>query len=118
MTNKDFEILQNSEWSISFVFRNNDRSPMDLIDFTAKMQIREFQDSTSILFDDLSTTNSRLIFETYEGKRCKLNIIVPSGVSKLYTFIHGFYDLQLIDPTGKIYRKIQGKIKINKNTTD
>ena len=114
MTDTNFTIKQGSEWSRTIILKDDSGTVINLSGYTAKMQIRKEKDKTSQLYDELSTTNSRITITAVEGK---LVLSIASSVSDKYRFTKAYYDLEIIQGSS-ITRILQGNIIINKNVTD
>lgn len=110
----DFLIKQGTDWCRSLIIKTNDEHPVNLTGYTAKMQIRKTKDKNSVLFDELTIENDRIIIFPLDGK---ITFKIPSGISDNYNFINAYYDLEIYinDFVGRV---LQGKILIDKNVTD
>lgn len=85
---------------------------VDITGWTARMEIRD--KIGGILLYRLDTSNGRL---TINGPIGMIGLNIPADVSSAWTWKSGVYDLELVDPNGKIGRMIQGKIKVNAEVT-
>ena len=100
---RDITIEIGSYWSSPVVLRQPDKSPYDLTDCTARMQIRD-EDGQLLL--ELSTDNGRLEIDVPAGRierRIGATATVGIEVEK------GFYDMEIIpggdpDRAWKLYR--------------
>jgi hypothetical protein len=84
-------ILQGSDKTISLVLKDDDGVVINLTGYTAAMQVRTSPKST-ILLDELTTENSRIVIVPLEGK---ISLVFPNGVSSEYGFVKAVYDLEL-----------------------
>lgn len=112
----NLEINQGSEWERTLILKDSTGAVINLTGYTAKMQIRALKDKNSQLYDTLSTAvgNLRIVITALEGK---LVLKIPSTVSDNYTFIKGYYDLEIVTSTGLVTRILEGNVSINKNVT-
>jgi hypothetical protein len=115
MTDTNFEIKQGSEWSRTIILKDDTETVINLTGYTAKMQIRKFKSTTSLLYDDLTSSNGRITITPLAGQ---LVLNIPSNVSDLYRFTSAYYDLEIVDASSLVTRILEGKITINKNVTD
>lgn len=106
--NLDLTIYKGSTYSKLIQWKTgNPAIPVDLTSCTARMQIRRRVNDTEIL-DSLTTENGRLII--YNAVEGRIQIDIPSTVSTAYSFNSGVYDLEIVFPTGPIYRIMEGSI--------
>jgi hypothetical protein len=116
MNEYNFTVLQGSEFNRQLIFENDDGSPINLAGYKIKMQFRRNKEKTSLLYDTLTTENGRIIIT--DAAAGEINFNIPSSISDDYEFLNCYYDLELIDVSLKIHRKLQGVITIDRNVTD
>lgn len=92
----DLQMYQGKRFEQPVIISENG-APKDLTGYTARMQVREFKDSATVLAD-YTTANGRLVIEPLEGK---VTILVPGSVSAGYAWGDAFYDLEVVDGTGE-----------------
>ena len=107
-------IEQGATYRHTLYWKDSFNAPIDLINCSARMQIRATVDS-SALITELSTINGRIVITVEEGK---LELIIPSSVTKLLKPIaSAVYDLEVYFGSGDTVRLIEGKIIIKAEVT-
>jgi hypothetical protein len=87
--------------------------PVNLTGFTARMQLREKLDSTTILAE-YTTENGKLIVDTATSK---VTINVDAITTAGYTFNTAVYSLELVSSGGQVNQLITGNITLVKEVT-
>lgn len=84
--------------------------PRDLTEWTARAQIRAYIADTTTLFEF-----------TGSGITCDSNgyvtLTVTPGQSSAWAWRDGVYDLELVDPTGRVARIAQGAVRVSPEVT-
>jgi len=115
----DITIIQGSDnCDVSVVPTEDDDSPISLNGFTARMQIRDCVDSSTIL-DTLTTANSRITITSYVEDAetfWRVKLLFPSAITSAYTWENGVYDLELVQGTN-VFRYLEGQVTVNKEVT-
>jgi hypothetical protein len=88
-------------------------TPIDLTGYTARMQIRQTLDSTSIL-EELTTTNGKIVVNS-TLKTITLNI--DAVTTAAYTWNTGVYSLEMISNTGVVETIATGTVTLVKEVT-
>lgn len=88
-------------------------SPVSLVGFTARMQIRASLTSETIL-DTLTTENSKILLDT-ENNTITLNI--PATDTAAYTWSSGVYSLELESSSGVVTTIANGNVTLVKEVT-
>lgn len=92
-----------------------DTVPVDLTGYSARMQIRENFDSLLITASLTSVVGGGIEFtDPEEGK---LLVTIPGTLSQNFTLKTGVYDLELVAPSGKITRLLQGTYSLSPEVT-
>jgi len=73
-------------------------TPIDMAGYTARMQIRESIDSTTVI-QELSTTNGQIVINN-TNKTITLNI--PASITSTFTFTTAVYGLNLTSGGGQV----------------
>lgn len=81
--------------------------PVDLTDYTARMQVRAAIDSDIVLLA-LSTDDGTIEVEV-EGR---VTLVVPPELTAGAIWRTGVYDLELISPTGEVIRLVGGPVTL------
>lgn len=87
--------------------------PINLTGFTAKMQIREKLDSTTVI-EELTTENGKLIVTPLTSQ---IQILIPAANTELYTFATAVYSLELISSGNIVTPLCNGTITLVKEVT-
>lgn len=87
--------------------------PINLTGYTARMQIREKIDSTTVI-DELTTENGGIILDTTD-----FGIVIEIGAIKTttYTFNSAVYSLEMVSPTGVVTTIVTGTLTLIKEIT-
>ena len=86
--------------------------PVDLMGYTAIMQIRSNVSSPTVLFE-ASTANSKIVLG---GDLGTITLTIPAADSASWTFLTGVYDLELTAGTN-VTRLLQGKVSVSREVT-
>lgn len=86
---------------------------LNLTGYTARMQAREEYESATA-FLDITTGNGGI---TLGGAAGTIALLLSATATAAITAEHGYYDLELVSPTGRVYRLLQGKICVSKEAT-
>lgn len=104
----DLTIYKGSTYSKSFQWKTgNPAVAVDLTGCTARMQVRQRANDSTIL-TTLTTENGLLsIYNPVEGR---FRIDIPASISTGYSFTSGVYDLEIVYPLPNttVYRVLQG----------
>lgn len=87
--------------------------PVDLTGCTARMQIREDEDGSTILYE-LTTENSKIILGDIAGT---IEVIISDEDSAAFTWDNGVYDLEIEFTDGTVRRWSQGSVIVLPNVT-
>jgi hypothetical protein len=85
----------------------------DLTNWTARMQIRQFKDSATVLAD-YTILNGRI---TVNGPTGRVTVLVPASVTDGYEWGDGVYDLEIVAPDGDAIRIMEGTVSFSKQVT-
>lgn len=92
--------------------RNPDESLFNFTDYTARMYIREEIDSTDVQVS-LTTENGGITLGGAAGTiSLYLSAEATAGLDD-----EGVYDLEIIEPSGKIHRLLKGKVRVDLEVT-
>jgi hypothetical protein len=87
--------------------------PQDLASFTARMQIRDAVNATTVLLE-LTTVNARIALDN-TAKTITLTISATDTAA--ITWTRGVYDLEMVSGAGVVTRIAQGNVFVNRETT-
>lgn len=106
------EIDQGSDINLPLTLYEDDgETEAVLTGYTARLQARENIDSTVKLLD-LTTENDGI---TISGGT--ITIVIPAATTSAMTVYNGQFDLELIDPDGKVERLLQGPFVVSREVT-
>jgi len=86
---------------------------IDLTGCTAKMQVRESADATTVLLE-LSSENNRVLFTAVDGK---IELYVADQDTAGLDGLGGVYDLEVYHPNGDTTRIVEGKVAFKSEVT-
>jgi hypothetical protein len=124
----DFTVEQGSDFINTFVWKTqpgeccNDPdavlpppAPVDLTDYTLRMQIRPSPGSTTLYFEATST-NGYLPKVTPEDGIFALTI--PASISSQWSWRRGVYDIEMEHiPSGSVIRLLEGAVTVSPEVT-
>ncbi|MEO3860112.1 hypothetical protein [Acrocarpospora sp. B8E8] len=102
-----FKIDQGATLRRILVWKKEDGTPVDLTDYTARMEIRD--QAGGVLLYRLDTDNGGL---TLGGEAGTITLHIPAATSTPWAWRAGVYDLELIAPNGDVVRLIQGGLQV------
>lgn len=105
-------IDQGAHFERQLTVSNPDGSLFDLDGFHARMHIRTEIDAEEVMCE-LTTENGRIVIEP---ESAIIRLMIESEVTEAFDD-EGVYDLELIDPDGKVYRLLKGKVKVELEVT-
>ena len=95
-------------------FQDDEITPVDLTNYTARMQIRSEVTSTTVLLE-LTTENGRI---TLNGASGVIDLYVSATDTAALAFTAGVYDLELVDGSNSdVYRLMYGLIEVSPEVT-
>jgi len=118
-----FIIEQGSTYQSELVYKDSAGEPIDLTDYSARMQIRPSPGSTTLyltLSSSLGPDGSGLNLNGLNGSTPKtsgsIGIIISAYSSSLLTFDQAVYDLELYSGSF-VTRIIEGRVQLSKEVT-
>lgn len=108
----DIEIEQGANFILSLVWNQSNGSPVDLTNYTARMQVRKSKGSATAELD-ISTSD----YITLGDALGTIDINVPAAVTAALNFTSGVYDLELVAGNGNVYRFLEGCVELSKEVT-
>lgn len=118
-----FIIEQGSTYQSELVYKDSAGEPIDLTDYSAKMQIRPSPGSTTLyltLSSSIGPDGSGLNLNGLNGTTPKtsgsIGIIISAYSSSLLTFDQAVYDLELYSGSF-VTRIIEGRVQLSKEVT-
>lgn len=107
---RDFTIYQGSEFEVDIDYQE-EGVDFDLSGYTAQLQIRLKDSSTSTIYD----TDDDVDSITISGNT--VSIRIPAASTAAFTFRRAHYDLEITSDANKTYRILQGVMTLNKEIT-
>jgi len=89
-----------------------DNLPVDLTGYSAKMQVRQFTDSSVAV--ELSTDNGKIVINAGLGQ---INMTLTAAQTAALTANTYQYDLNLTSSGGIVYKILQGAFVVNDSVT-
>lgn len=109
----DLYIEQGATFLKSLLWKTSDDDPIDLTDYTARMQIREkLKDENPVI--ELTTENNRIILGGEEGT---ITLTISADDTSDLTIKKGVYDLELVSGGGVVTRLLEGAITVAPEVT-
>lgn len=108
-------IEQGSTWTMTLTLYEDEAktTPLDLTGYTARMQIRSFKESSTIL-DEFTTENGGI---TISGANSNIMTITASATdTEAYSFRTGVYDLEIV-LSGVVARIMEGDVEVSFEVT-
>lgn len=87
--------------------------PVDLTGYTARMQIREKLDSTTVI-KELTTENGGIVIDTVKSQ---IKMIITAANTTLFTFNSAVYSLEMIAVDGTVTTLVNGTLTLVKEVT-
>ena len=119
-----FVIEQGATTDFEVVWKDSTGSPVDITNYSARMQIRSDYGSSGTLYASLSSTlesdGTGLNFSGSNGTTPptsgSVGIFISAATSSAFTFSEARYDLEMVSGS-HVTRLLEGKIKLSKEVT-
>lgn len=108
----DIKIQQNQDWVLEMQWLDGDDSPIDLSNYSAFMQIREYTTSETIAVE-LSTENEKITLDDSGNISLSLN----HNDTKNLKFTEYVYDIILISDMNSRFKILEGNVIVNRGVT-
>ena len=114
-----FVIEQGSTLNFSIVYNDANGAPVDLSQYSAKMQIRQTYSSPPLLTLSSSLNADGTGLNMSSAVSGTIGIYIASCTSSLLTFNEALYDLDIISGSRcpVVNRILEGKVKLSKEVT-
>jgi hypothetical protein len=105
----------NETFHLDLKYRDSNGLPIDITDFTAKMQVRDKAGGAVVILDSEGPGSSVVI----DGPRGKIDVYFPLATMLAVTAKKGFYDLVLTGPPPeeRVDALIEGTVAFEKGVT-
>ncbi len=110
----NWTIYQGATNKLPLTYKDADGKPIDLTDYSARMQVRRLHSSVEVLLCLDSSTGSGIVLG---GKAGTIEIRIEADKAALLNFSQGVYDFELINPEGEVERLIEGIVKLSPEVT-
>lgn len=107
----NFNLDQGSDIEIPLIFKDSNQNPIDLTEYTARMQVKAYFASTTPV-DTLTTENGRI-----DIKDNQVTLKFPHEVTENISPKTYVYDLEIISGESLVTRVLQGNFVINPRVT-
>lgn len=109
----DLVFQQGTDFSHIVGLTNSDGSIFPLTGYTARMQVREFAYSSTILLE-LSTANGKI---EINGPAGQLVLEIPNTETAAFTWRSGVYDLEITSSLNIVTRVMEGNATVSLEVT-
>lgn len=109
----DLKIIQGATLVESIIWKDESDTPVAFTGYTARAQAREYYDSPTP-FMNLTTENGGIVLGATDGS---IALHMSAAATAAISDGHGVWDLELVAPSGEVYRLLQGKICVSKEVT-
>jgi hypothetical protein len=104
-------VVQGSDFELNFQIRTKGGAYWNITDWTARMQVRPFATSTTKILD--ATTDNYIDL----SENGSVSVAVPASVTSGFTAGSHVYDLEIISPSGVVYKPLQGAFRVSNEVT-
>jgi hypothetical protein len=112
MAEYDIIVKQGSTFKRDIIYKNNG-TPVDLTDYSARMQIRPSLDSL-VLICNLSSDDDGITIDAENGK---ISLLIQAIETASFSALSGFYDLEIESEDGEVTRLLQGAYTLDREIT-
>lgn len=111
--NVELVIQQGTDFSHIISLKNSDGSIFPLTGYSARMQIRPYASSATVL-EDMTSGNGKI---TINGAAGQLTLVLSNIVTSAYTWRSGVYDVEIISSGNVVTRVMEGNIALSLEVT-
>lgn len=104
-------IQQGTTWAISWPITDEQGSPLDVTGYTVRSQVRPAKDADEVLHE-FSTELGNAVAE-----QNAVTLSVPPATSSAWTWRSGVYDVEVVDPQGRVARIAEGTVTVSPEVT-
>lgn len=106
-------IEQGATFVLPITWKDGSDQPVNLTGYTARMQVRQYKDSTTTLAN-VTTENAGIVLGGAAGT---VTVTITATQTAAMPAVEGFYDLELVASTGAVVRLLQGSATISREVT-
>ena len=100
------------DYGVTFTYKDATGNPVDLTNFTARMQFRRTIDNDTIE-KEMTTESGHLVITALTGV---IDLAIPNDETTALSGVY-FYDLELVSAANVVTRLVQGKVIISGEVT-
>jgi hypothetical protein len=113
--NHDITIEQGTTFDLVVIWKDFDGNPINLNGYEARMQIRTSYPDYEVFADlDTQDSNGSIAINDTQGR---IAVTLEAGETELLSIRRGVYDLEVISPTGRVTRLLEGAVNITAEVT-
>lgn len=109
----NFTIEQGATLIREFVYKGSNGAAIDLTGYSARMQIRQYKESSTVLVE-ATTTNGKMTVTPLLGK---ITLTLSASDTDSLAFDLAVYDLEVESGGGVVTRLIEGTVSVSKQVT-
>ena len=110
---KNFEVDQNTTFSFTVEYLDNNNLPINLTGATAKMQVRDTKGGSKLAFT-LSSPTSGIVIDQPAGK---LTVTMSQAQTNSLFYPKSSYDIMVTDSNGNRIKLLEGYITLSRSVT-
>lgn len=110
---KNFEVDQNTTFSFTVDYQDNEGNPIDLTDSSVKMQVRDTKGGSKLAFSLTSPAGGILVDEPLGKITIKMT---PTQTNKLF-YPKSSYDIMLTDSNLNKTKLLEGFLTLSRSVT-
>lgn len=112
-TKSDIAIEQGATFRLDISFVDSDGEAIDLTGYTARMQVRETYEATTVVLE-ATTANGYIIVD---GPNGIVSVRIPPSATEALAVAPGVYDVEVESSSGEVDRLVQGTVSVSPEVT-
>jgi len=109
---KDIEVEVGATFELDVVWKDPDGNPIDNTGYAARAKIKDKYGGTTLI--SISTTAGGI---TLGGADGSISLEITPAVTETITNKYGVWDLEMVAPSGKVYRILKGDVNFDPEAT-
>jgi len=109
----DLTIYQGADLDLPMTWQSDAEMVYDLSSHTARLQVRANKDSTTVLLE-MTSQGGQIVLAAVSPN---IKLVLTAAVTALITWTEGVYDLELVEPGGKVIRLLEGLARVSGEVT-
>lgn len=106
-------IEQGSTYKLALCWKNSANNPIDMTNYTAKMQIRS-STGASVKLLEATTSSDEIVIYPLQGS---INITIGHLQTSQLAPSVAVYDLEVSSPQGEVFKLLKGRVRIEGEVT-